>query len=348
MKLSLRHARSNRGFTRIDAGAILAVCSLLLLLVWPVLASNQIASNQIASTGISCLGNIGQLTRAWQLYAADNNEELVGNFRFQETGQTISAGTFLNWTHNNMDWSTNPSNTNRTLMARSRLFPYLQNTNSPFKCPADQFLSSIQRNAGWTSRLRSYSMNGFLGPNAAATNDVSYRGENWMVPGYRQFIKTSAIPSPARTYVLIDEHQESINDGYFITDPTRISWVDVPGPFHNGGSGISFADGHAEIHVWLSPVVDPFRPPTAGQRTDQLWLAERTTVRHNVMAVRKAASGAKVVWSPSTSNHRLQSNTDLETTEWTAVTDAPVKGYGQVEVTTANEASAKYFRLVTP
>jgi hypothetical protein len=343
MKTSPYHAHSNYGFTRIDLAAALAVSSLLALLVWPVLASNQ-----IASTGISCQGNLGQLTRAWQLYAADNNEELVGNFSFQAMQQTISAGTFLNWTHNYMDATTNPSNTNRTLMAASRLFPYLQNTSSPFKCPADRFLSTVQRNAGWTGRLRSYSMNGFLGPTAAATNDVSYRGENWMVPGYRQFIKTSSIPDPGRTFVLIDEHADSINDGYFVNDPTRTSWVDVPGPFHNGASGISFTDGRAEIHVWLSPVVDVFRPPTAAQRTDQQWLAERTTVRHNVMAIRKTAGGAKVVWSPATSNHRLQSNTALETTDWIPVPEATLKGYGQVEVTTAHEASAKYFRLVTP
>ncbi|MGZ8898854.1 MAG: hypothetical protein ACXW3Z_02060 [Limisphaerales bacterium] len=343
MKTSLRHSPSNRGFTRIDAGAILAVSSVLALLVGPALASNQ-----IASTGISCLGNLGQLTRAWQLYAADNNEELVGNFSFQAMQQTISAGTFLNWTHNNMDWTTNPSNTNRTLMARSRLLPYLQNTNNPFKCPADQFLSSIQRNVGWTGRLRSYSMNGFLGPNAAATNDVSYTGQNWMVPGYRQFIKSSSIPSPDRTFVLIDEHQDSINDGYFISDPTRSTWIDAPGSFHAGGAGVSFADGRAEIHSWVSPVVDMTRPPTAGQRTDQLWLTERMTVRHNVMAIRKTTGGAKVVWSPATSNHRLQSSTDLGTSDWTPVADAALKGYGQVEVTISDEGPAKYLRLVTP
>lgn len=338
MKTHPRWSPSNHGFTRIDAGAIVAVSSLLIVLVFPALGSNQ-----IASTGISCLGNIGQLTRAWQLYAADNNEELVGNFR-----GPLSSNAGAAWSYNYMDWTTNPSNTNRTLMAASRLFPYLQNTNNPFKCPADNFLSSPQRSAGWTGRIRSYSMNGFLGPNASASNDVSYRGENWMVPGYRQFIKTSAIPNPERTFVLLDEHADSINDGYFMNDPTRTSWVDAPGSFHAGASGISFADGRAEIHAWVSPVVDMFRPPTAGQRTDQLWLTERTTVRHNVMAIRKTSGGTKVVWSPTTSNHRLQSNSDLNTSEWTPVTEPAVKPFGQVEVTTANEAIAKYFRLVNP
>ena len=343
MKTSPSRSHSNQGFTRIDAGAILALLSLLVLLAGPALASNQ-----STATSISCRGNLGQLTRAWQIYAADNNEELVGNFGYGATQQTIAAGTFLNWTHNYMDWTTNPSNTNRTLMAASRLFPYLQNTNNPFKCPADHFLSAPQRSAGWTARVRSYSMNGFLGPHAPATNDVSYTGQNSMVLGYRQFIKTTSIPSPDRTFVLIDEHQDSINDGYFINDPTRITWIDAPGPFHAGASGISFADGSVEIHSWTSPVVDMFRPPTAGQRTDQLWLTERTTVRHNVMAIRKTTGGAKVVWSPTTSNHRLQGNTDLVTSEWTPVADATLKGYGQVEVTTSDEGTAKYFRLVNP
>lgn len=340
MKTFHRHAR---GFTRMDAVAILAVSSLLVLLVLP-----SAASNQSTATGISCQGKLGQLTRAWQLYAADNNEELVGNFNSGATQQSIAARTFLNWTHNYMDWTTNPSNTNRTLMAASRLFPYLQNTNNPFKCPADYFLSALQRSAGWTSRLRSYSMNNFLGPSAAATNDVSYSGQNWMVPGYRQFIKSSSIPSPDRTYVLIDEHQDSINDGYLVNDPAGTTWIDAPGPFHAGASGISFADGRVEIHSWLSPVVRLSSPPTANQRVDQLWLSARMTVRHNVMAIRKTPGGAKVVWSPSTSNHRLQSITDLGTSEWTPAPDTVSRGYGQVEVTASDEGTSKYFRLVAP
>ncbi|MCL5098014.1 MAG: hypothetical protein M1608_10900 [Candidatus Omnitrophica bacterium] len=37
--------------------------------------------------------------------------------------------------------------------------------------------------------------------------------------------------------------------------------VDVPASYHNGAGGISFADGHAEIHKWLDPRT---KPPITG------------------------------------------------------------------------------------
>jgi len=29
--------------------------------------------------------------------------------------------------------------------------------------------------------------------------------------------------------------------------------IDVPASYHNGAGGLSFADGHAEIHKWMDP-----------------------------------------------------------------------------------------------
>jgi prepilin-type processing-associated H-X9-DG protein len=55
---------------------------------------------------------------------------------------------------------------------------------------------------------------------------------------------------------LIDEHPDSINYGDFAVAmndggaPARIMIIDVPASYHNGAGGISFADGHAEIHKW--------------------------------------------------------------------------------------------------
>jgi prepilin-type processing-associated H-X9-DG protein len=52
--------------------------------------------------------------------------------------------------------------------------------------------------------------------------------------------------------VFVDEHPDSINDGWLmtnVTDPNQ--WEDLPASYHNGACGFSFADGHAEIHRWL-------------------------------------------------------------------------------------------------
>lgn len=74
--------------------------------------------------------------------------------------------------------------------------------------------------------------------------------------------KYQQIPSPANLFVILDEHPGSINDGDFFTDPdTAGHLVDYPGGYHNGAGGVSFADGHVEIHKWVDPRTTPFFVP---------------------------------------------------------------------------------------
>ena len=62
---------------------------------------------------------------------------------------------------------------------------------------------------------------------------------------------------PSQTWVLVDEHPDSINDAAFaniMTDARkagRSKVVDQPANYHNGAAGFSFSDGHAEIRRWL-------------------------------------------------------------------------------------------------
>jgi len=44
-------------------------------------------------------------------------------------------------------------------------------------------------------------------------------------------------------------------------NPSAYQWVeDLPASYHGGACGISFADGHSEIHRWLE---DSTQPPLA-------------------------------------------------------------------------------------
>jgi len=57
--------------------------------------------------------------------------------------------------------------------------------------------------------------------------------------------------SPTRAWVFVDEHPDSINDGWMITavdNPNR--WTDLPASYHGNACGFGFADGHSEIHKW--------------------------------------------------------------------------------------------------
>jgi hypothetical protein len=50
--------------------------------------------------------------------------------------------------------------------------------------------------------------------------------------------------------VLLDEDERSINDGFFVTDPTARMWVDFPAISehrHGFNFALNFADGHSEV-----------------------------------------------------------------------------------------------------
>lgn len=49
-------------------------------------------------------------------------------------------------------------------------------------------------------------------------------------------------------WVFIDEHERSINDGWFAVDMEgRRGLLDAPAVRHGGAFGLSFADGHVEV-----------------------------------------------------------------------------------------------------
>src|SRR5207237_7580903 len=112
------------------------------------------------------------------------------------------------------------------------------------------------------------------------------------------FVKASSIPTPAGLFVTLDEHPDSINDGFLQTDPhADISqwkpqhWNDLPATYHDGACGFAFADGHAEIHkfksrgctilhVTYAPLETPsFSSDASGLGAqDALWVANRAMV----------------------------------------------------------------------
>jgi prepilin-type processing-associated H-X9-DG protein len=159
----------------------------------------------------------------------------------------------------------------------------LGNSLGVFRCPSDRVLSDVQRQAGWSARVRSISMNamvGDAGPNVQ-------NGGNVLNPGYRQFLKMGDIPKPSQIFVITDEHPDSIGDGYFFNNVDEPEWVHLPASYHNGGGKFSFADGHTEFHRWRFPLTKPPNQPDvailpasipATQSADFLWLAYRMSV----------------------------------------------------------------------
>jgi len=61
---------------------------------------------------------------------------------------------------------------------------------------------------------------------------------------------------PANALVFCEENMCTLNDGFLqVSSQTAPYWPDVPGSYHNGAMGASFADGHVEMHQWATKVL---------------------------------------------------------------------------------------------
>jgi hypothetical protein len=116
--------------------------------------------------------------------------------------------------------------------------------------------------------------------------DAMDRGVNTNNPEYVQYLKTSDITHPDSLFVLLDEHPDSINDGYFLNRGDDLEWTDLPASYHGGAACLAFSDGHGEIHRWQAAATRRAARPDAGplpfdvpdgESTDFRWLLERSS-----------------------------------------------------------------------
>jgi prepilin-type N-terminal cleavage/methylation domain-containing protein/prepilin-type processing-associated H-X9-DG protein len=267
-----------RGFTLIELLVVIAIIAILAAMLLPALAK----AKQRAQA-IKCVNNLRQLQLASMMYSLDNKDKIV-----RTGGQAYQVAFLPNaWTDddniNNMwiygDMSVPLSAMNPNLLKVGLIYPYVK-TIEIFKCPADHRSALGAGSTANPLSVRSMSMNGWMNPIQTwnTTRAHTVRGKD--------FRKQTDIIRPSGIFTFIDENPYSINDGWFINDPTtpwNAKWIDRPATYHNNAGGLSFADGHAEIKKWRDQnmIKDTGTADVAPQSPDPgdlAWLQERSTV----------------------------------------------------------------------
>jgi prepilin-type N-terminal cleavage/methylation domain-containing protein/prepilin-type processing-associated H-X9-DG protein len=278
---------SNRSaFTLIELLVVIAIIAILAGMLLPALAKAKTKAQ-----GISCMNNSRQLMLAWRMYVEDSNDKLP--YAYADDTPTIKEYPYA-WVHGILDYNNGTAanwNITNTIM-QGCIWKYAGNSAAIFKCPADP--TRVTPTSGpykgqSVQRVRSMSMNSWMGLDKG--NYPPWFGNNTL----RAYFKMSDVvnPGPARTWVLVDEHPDSINDGFFCVDmrpypnPAAAALPDFPASYHNSACGFAFADGHSEIKKWTDKrTMPPIKKATVttvnqANNPDVIWLWDHTTRKIN-------------------------------------------------------------------
>jgi prepilin-type N-terminal cleavage/methylation domain-containing protein/prepilin-type processing-associated H-X9-DG protein len=226
-----RFCMTQRAFTLLELLVTVAILALVAALLMPA-----VSRSKARAQNTTCINHFRQLTMAWKMFADDNQGQLVSVFYFQAGKVNSNA-----WVRGSMDDDTRVyppvevgilDSTNVSGITLGSLYQYTGNPGI-YRCPADK------SQVNGTPRVRSYSLNGWMGG-----THVKGQSNYWVFKGETDIVN----PPPTMAWVFIDEHERSINDGWFAVDMVGDKGLlDAPATRHAGSYALSFADGHVEV-----------------------------------------------------------------------------------------------------
>lgn len=239
---------------------MIATIATLAALLLPALNRTKAKAHQA-----NCLSNLRQLGIAWTMYYDENNDRLAESY-------PVNNGYV--WVQGDM---TNAAEAvNLDLIRAGKLYHYNQDVRI-YHCPTD---AGVTIGGKLVPSVRSYSMNSFMGarrPPDMPPIPITAAG---FVPF---FARHSDLPGPDKLFVLLDEDERSIDDGFFVTDPGGRVWYSFPAVSahrHKFSSVFIFADGSGRPWHFLDPRTAQVCQPETDQagNADLAGLAKAATV----------------------------------------------------------------------
>jgi len=273
-----------QGFTLIELLVVIAIIAILAAMLLPALSRAK------AKTMLTrCMNNNRQMLLGWNMYPTDYSDVLLASL--VNAAHPITSGRSI-WVDGNFDTAGDPGTWDPTVyIDKSPLMTYIGKNRDIWKCPADPV--RVVNNLGQkVPRVRSNSMSQVFDYGTWLKSNLPEIGGRYLV-----YAKLSQIRRPSDTWVLGEEHPDSINDAAMAVqmagnygDPApRI--IDYPSSYHAGAGDFALADGHCVSRKWLGGTIKPPvtgkplplgnnspQPVDAGTMQDLIWWSSITTV----------------------------------------------------------------------
>lgn len=227
------------GFSLVELLVVIAIVNLLMALLIPTL--NLVKSK---ARGVVCQARVKDLLTAYILYAGDNDGGLVSGDTSNKIEQGVPSTYCWVKPPQHEDGTVLPDTQHPTLteevrgITRGLLYPYV-NLVKAYHC------DGAQEN-DFYGGYRSYSIQGLM--------NGEYSRPAFKV-GRPDLVATNMIQikrPETKLIFLEDTDTRGWNMGSWVMDLSGHAWVDPFAIWHGNRSSLGFADGHTELHRWVS------------------------------------------------------------------------------------------------